>query len=169
MSLITQITHSAAGITATYTSLFLLFLLVFCVIYSLIIKRAPESHNLKEKLSIFVNDSVIRTPFGFMTMIAGLLTLFAYQIPKYAFKETPNYPLLYLPENGIVTIVHILAETLIFVGLVIIFWPTIKIISYKIFGVEKSDRFHENSALILAISVKFILTLIGIGVHFMLT
>lgn len=171
MSLIKYVTSSDAGITASNISLFVLFVLAFSVIYSLIFKRIDKKRNIKENLLSFVNDNLLRTPFGFIIVLLGLMFLFAFNIPKYSLDDI-NMELwkkIYDPDNGIITWVHFVSEILIYVGFSIIFWPTILILAYRLFG---DYNFEEVTyiwiAIFMIILFKLSLTLFGVMVHYRL-
>ena len=169
MSLIKYVTLSDAGITASNISLFVLFVLAFSVIYSLIFKRIDKKRNIRENLISFVNDNLLRTPFGFIIMLLGLMFLFAFNIPKYTLDDIDLqlWNKIYNPENGIITWVHVVSEFLIYVGFSIIFWPSILILAYRLFG---NYNFEQATYVWIAISMiilfKLSLTLFGLMVQY---
>lgn len=164
-----EIISSPALITASNVSLFVVFSISIIIIYNLIFKNIKLKNDLLKIIKQSLNDSELRTPFGFLIMLIGLLMYFGAKVPKYIIPyNTELWNLLYTPTFGYYVYTHILIETFIYFGFAIIFWPSFMIMSYHIFGV-KTKNFHKFVSLGIIFSFKLFLTILGIVLHYHLT
>lgn len=159
--------------TASNVSLIFLFVLSFIIISSLLIVRLKNSDC---KSCLLLNDTY-RSPFGFLFVLFGLVIKLLVEILEFLLLHLRTFGnidyeqisrTLSFLETVISPYVHTITETSIFIGFSIIFWPTIKILSYKLLGTDKSEKIYFWFSIFLILLFKFSLTILGIFIHYFL-
>ena len=157
-----------AIIAASNISTFVLFILCF-VLMSGVLKRETQGLPFKKKLKLFFTDAVFRAPFGFLTMTTGLLVRLFPNTFIPVLSQNEMYDIIAKVNTDYFPVIDTIGEWLIFVGFVIIFWPTLKKINVKYFGSGLGETTYNGLTLVTAAILKLSLTAFGIIIYYIFT
>jgi hypothetical protein len=153
---------NAFAAASTFTLLFVYFA-GFISIYHIVrrecIKEPLGLHRIK---LLFTPEYIFRTPIGFLLMTLGLTIRNALSIPSRVFLENGKITEFLHYNETVMPWVLTSTEMMIYIGAVIVFWPTIMILMHHFFGPHRDADFYLRSGVAFAVGFKFFLTIVGI-------
>lgn len=148
---------SYAVISASNLSIFIVLCASFYIIFSLLHSRV-KAENLDQKsiIDLFFSllyHNALRIPLGFLAIISGFIL-----------RITPGLPVPWFALD--VSVLDTIAEVFVYTGFAIVFWPSILVMMYKMFGLEHRPIFYSNMAIFLLIVTKIFITFCGLMLYY---
>ncbi len=148
--------------TAVNISLFIFYTMSSCTIMNIILinTRNTSGSAMRRLFTTFQTD-VLRSPIGFIFILAGFMIRFGMVIPIGIMIDAGRHDELLEWDMTYKAASHVVSAMFMYIGLAIVFWPTLQKFSYKIF--HKETTFLTS---LLAFLFWFALVLFGYLVHY---